>query len=263
MWFLWILITLLVLGISATQVFSFFYMLFNFQEEYNSVTPTKRTSMAIGIIIHSIIMITWIILCFAVEAIRQYWVVLLFTWIIGICFTIHIVKKNKSSILMDLANNSSREGNIDAKIIKNALDVAFDTSLKIQRINNEPGRIEYFTVDEIVDGLINLFEAKEKLSPQEYAYVLQFYESYKRCNRELSLDNIAFLGLSIDIISTFDLIAPYYIFCGHEDTEFMQEREYEKHGYRLRALKLLDEQPNNFKVEWESLHEEFMTEFYY
>ena len=36
MCFLWILITLLVLGISGTQVFTFFYVLLNYQEEYKA-----------------------------------------------------------------------------------------------------------------------------------------------------------------------------------------------------------------------------------
>ncbi|MBO5480812.1 MAG: hypothetical protein J6A63_06470 [Clostridia bacterium] len=260
MWFLWILITLLVLGISGTQVFSFFYILFNFQEEYNNVTPTKRTSMAIGIIIHSIIMITWIVLCFAIESIRQYWVVLLFTWIIGICFTIHNVKKNSDNILLDLS--SSPTENIDIKNSINELESAFQTPLKVQRIKNNPGKIECFTVHEIVAGLVNLLEAKENLSSQEYAYVLQIYESYKRTDKEIFLDNMAFFGLSIDIISSFDLVAPYYMFCGQDDTEFMREKEDEKYDYRLRALQLLEKQPNDFKEQWNTLHEEFMYKFY-
>lgn len=107
MWILWSIITLLVLGISGTQVFSFFYMLFNFSEAYNSVTPTKRTNIAIGVIIHTIILIAWIILCFTVKVINQYWLILLFVWIVGICFTIHVVKKSGISILMDLLNDIS------------------------------------------------------------------------------------------------------------------------------------------------------------
>ncbi len=107
MWILWSIITLVVLGISGTQVFSFFYMLFSFSEAYNSVTPTKRTNIAVGVIIHTIILITWITLCFALEAINQYWLILLFVWIGGIGFTIHSVKKSGISILMDLLNDTS------------------------------------------------------------------------------------------------------------------------------------------------------------
>lgn len=123
MWILWSIITLVVLGISGTQVFSFFYMLFNLSEAYNSVTPTKRTNIAVGVIIHTIILITWIILCFAVESINQYWLILLFVWIGGIAFTIHSVKKSGISILMDLLNDTSVTSQ-DTKVHPQNLDSA-------------------------------------------------------------------------------------------------------------------------------------------
>lgn len=107
MWALWIFITLLVLWLSCTQVFSFFYILFRYPKEYNDLTPTKRTTMTISIIIHSIIILSWIILCFTVDSINQYWVILLFTWLVGICYTIHIVKESDLSIYFDLVQNSS------------------------------------------------------------------------------------------------------------------------------------------------------------
>ena len=52
------------------------------------------------------------------------------------------------------------------------------------------------------------------------------------------------------------------MFCGQDDTEFMREKEDEKYDYRLRALQLLEKQPNDFKEQWNTLHEEFMYKFY-
>ena len=105
MWFLWILITLLIQGISLSQVFSFFYAIFTCQKQYNKLSPAKRTRMSIGIIIHSSIVIIWMILCFTIDAINRYWLVLLFTWIIGSIFTIFVVAKNRGSILSALVED--------------------------------------------------------------------------------------------------------------------------------------------------------------
>ena len=263
MWFLWILITLFVLWLSGTQVFSFFHILFNYPDEYNNLTPQKRSSMSTGVFLHSIIMITWIILCFTIEDIRRYGLVLFFAWLIGICFTTYNVNKNVDIILSDLSDDTPKEQNVNMDEVKNVVNNLLDTTLKIQRIKNEPGRTEEFTLGEIVSGLINLIEAKENLSKWEYETVLLFFKKYQRYDKKYTLDHFGFFKLSMKIIATFDLIAPYYLYSGQEETDFMQERQDEKYEYRWRAKQLLEQPPSNFTEEWNSLRTAFMNEFYF
>lgn len=87
------------------------------------------------------------------------------------------------------------------------------------------------------------------------------YEVYKKVDRELCLNYNGFLGVCNDIIAHFDLVAPYYQYCGNNQLTMAAYFEPQKQSYRLRAKKLLDEKLI-FREEWMELHEEFVQEFW-
>ena len=132
---------------------------------------------------------------------------------------------------------------------------------KVNKIQKKIGATAYFTLAEIASGIINLWDAKQKLTPQEYFYVSVIHETYKMIRKELCLDYLGFLGVCNEIIAHFDLVAPYYKYCGNNQLQMARLIDDEKLEYRERARELLDDKLL-FKEEWMALHKEFMEEFY-
>ena len=132
---------------------------------------------------------------------------------------------------------------------------------KVNKIQKKIGATAYFTPAEIVSGRINLWDAKQKLTPQEYFYVSVIYETYKMVKKELCLDYFGFLGVCDEIVAHFDLVAPYYKYCGNDQLQIARLLDDKKLEYRIRAAKLLDDELL-FREEWMALHKEFMEKFY-
>ena len=132
---------------------------------------------------------------------------------------------------------------------------------KVKKIQKKIGYTAFFTPAEIVSAIINLWDAKQKLNSEEYFYVNVLYETYRLLKNEVCLDCFGFLGLCNEIIAHFDLVAPYYKFCGSNNLQMEIFRENLKKPYREEARELLN-QKLLFKDEWMSLHKEFMEKFY-
>jgi len=132
---------------------------------------------------------------------------------------------------------------------------------KVNKIQKKIGATAYFTPAEIASGIINLWDAKQKLTQEEYFYVSVIHETYKMIKKELCLDYFGFLGVCNEIIAHFDLVAPYYKYCGNNQLQMARLIDDEKLEYRERARELLDDKLL-FREEWMELHKEFMEEFY-
>ncbi len=132
---------------------------------------------------------------------------------------------------------------------------------KAKKIQKKLGSAENFTSAEIVSAIINLWDAKKQLSEEEYFFVSVIYEIYSRMKTTILLDYLGFLGLCNDIIAHFDLVAPYYKYCGNNKLKYAYFIDNQKEPYRKKAKILLDEK-QLFKDAWMALHEEFMEEFY-
>lgn len=132
---------------------------------------------------------------------------------------------------------------------------------RAKKIQKYLGSTEKFTSAEIVNAIVNLWDAKKRLDAEEYFYVSVIYETYSRIKTEIQLDYLGYLGLSNEIIAHFDLVAPYYKYCGNNKLVNAYFIDNQKLPYRKVAKKLLEEK-KLFKEEWMSLHEEFMKEFY-
>ena len=132
---------------------------------------------------------------------------------------------------------------------------------KVNKIQKRIGATEYFTLAEIAFGIVNLWDAKQKLTPQEYFRVTVIHETYKMINKKLCLDYFGFLGVCNEIIAHFDLVAPYYKYCGNNQLQMARLIDNEKLEYRARAKELFEDKLL-FREEWMALHKEFMEKFY-
>lgn len=132
---------------------------------------------------------------------------------------------------------------------------------KVKKIQKNIGSIAIFTPAEIVSGIVNLWEAKQKLTYEEYFYVNIVYETYKMLKNKLTLDCFGFLSVCNELIAHFDLIAPYYKFCGNPQLQIAKFIDREKIEYRCKAKKLLEEK-QLFNENWMTLHKEFLEKFY-
>lgn len=132
---------------------------------------------------------------------------------------------------------------------------------KVKRIQSKAGLTEYFTPAEIVVHIVNLWDAKQKLSSHEFFCVNVLYELFKKVDKELCLTFDGYFGACNDIIAHFDLVAPYYQYCGSDELSMAVLFEPGKISYRERAKKLFDKKLI-FKEEWMELHDEFMEKFW-
>ena len=132
---------------------------------------------------------------------------------------------------------------------------------RIKKIQKNLGATCFFSASEITSNIINLWDAKKRLSQQEYFYVCVIYETYQKINDKICLDYMGFMGVCNDIIAHFDLVAPYYKYCGNDKLNLERYLDEEKKAYRQRALVLLNGK-QLFNENWMKLHKEFMEKFY-
>ena len=136
----------------------------------------------------------------------------------------------------------------------------FTYGARVSNIVQNEGATEYFTPSEIVCTMVNLVDAKQCLTEEEYFYVCVVFEMYRRQKKKLLLDGEGFVKLFGDIVAHFDLIAPYYKFCGDSSMDTLKGYEEEKSELRRRAKLLLDKKAI-FQKEWMDLHEEYLSSY--
>ena len=138
----------------------------------------------------------------------------------------------------------------------------FSYGNRVNKIFSNEKATAVFRVREIVYAIVNLLDAQKELSKEEYFFVAVAFGAFNRTKKKLRLSRDGFVGLCNDIIAHFDLIAPYYQFCGNPEVgETMRLEECDKYAFRLRARAIL-RRKELFGEEWMELHEEFMNEFY-
>ena len=132
---------------------------------------------------------------------------------------------------------------------------------KVKALQNNPDITLIFTPSEITNALVNLLDARSNLDEEEYGMVISLYKIYDNTNQNLYLNFSDYLSYGMTIMSTFDLIAPYYKFCGKSDTSLLEEIDYQKLPYRIKAKQIFNDIPFN-EEEFERLLSEFRMEFY-
>ena len=137
----------------------------------------------------------------------------------------------------------------------------FTYGFRVNKILKNENETAFFTPSEIVSAIVNLLDAKNSLTRDEYFFVSVVFETYRQIKRKLLLSKSGFIGLCNEIIAHLDLIAPYYKFCGDSRMRIIMLEEDEKYEYRQRAKAIL-KQKAIFKEAWMNLHQEFLEMFH-
>lgn len=132
---------------------------------------------------------------------------------------------------------------------------------KVEDIMNSPSATAYFTPKEIVYGIVNLIDARNALTPEEYELVNRIFNKYSSINKRTLFHHDEFISYTKRMIAEFDLVAPYYKYSGNFDMQFEKMIDFLKADFRTKARKLIDEN-NIFSVEWKQLCDNFYEIFY-
>ena len=90
----------------------------------------------------------------------------------------------------------------------------FDTMLKLCKLKK--GEQVYLSESEIVNVIVNTYQAKKNLSSNSYNKIIQLYKKYNYSTAVYKFNSFdEFVEYAIDIIMTFDEIAPYKLYCGY------------------------------------------------
>ncbi len=138
---------------------------------------------------------------------------------------------------------------------------AFDFLRRMEKIKTNLGETEEFSVAEMAFGLVNLADAKNFLTEDEYYYVKIIYNAFQKKQEKHILNFFTFIAAGDQMIAHFDLVAPFYKYSGSDDPQAGAIIDYKKSSYRLKAHQLIDDN-KLFNEEWMILHAKFMEEFY-
>ena len=119
----------------------------------------------------------------------------------------------------------------------------------------------YFSPKEITYTIVNLADAKKNLTPLQYSCVNLMFNMLSKQKGKQLLDAHGFLKLRNIIMAHFDIVAPYYAFCGDSSLAFLKGLEQNKKPYRDKAHELILEMKFG-SSDWEELYHEFVDNFY-
>ena len=131
----------------------------------------------------------------------------------------------------------------------------------IRTVTNDKNARAYFTASDVVNSTVDLWNARMNLSAYEYNGVNCAFQYFKSLKEKEYLNFEEFLTFRLKIVAHFDLIAPFYKFCGNSALIPLRTLEYPKDEYREEAQFLID-QGDIFSDEWYELHKRFYEKFY-
>lgn len=149
--------------------------------------------------------------------------------------------------------------------------------LKAQKLRKKPNIPQMISFGEIAYIRVNMLDAKNNLTAEEYSYIKYLFGLAEQCRRQFPMDMDKFVMASAFVIEIFDLFAPYYKFSGDPQSMFCREQnklENKKEQYRIKAKELLKKYgkdfdpfielvfPREYYSEWEELFMEFYAGFY-
>jgi len=131
-------------------------------------------------------------------------------------------------------------------------------ALKVNKINKNPYKKAKFSVSEILYHLINLIDAKNNLSEEDYCNVRILFDVYSQLKDKNLLDLDGYLDTSTRLIASFDMLAPCYCFSGNQKSKFLfKTLEEGKQDYREKAKELFKTIDVNSLEWWEQFNEIF------
>lgn len=225
MWFLWIVITAIVVLFNFTQVASFVYARIILGEELGNEVIKKRI---LGLIFNSAVVLTWFILCITVEAINKYVAMNVVSWIVFIVISIVLVKRNATDVARDAADiiGNPSPSSIDEMLkamreLNEGYDNAKKSQDKIQAIiNGEEREISYC---DVVYAVTNLLDARKNLSSDNYEKIEEIFDRYAEM-KETRLANMwTYFAMAQTIIDDYEEVAPYFLMDGKMSENLSRE----------------------------------------
>lgn len=88
----------------------------------------------------------------------------------------------------------------------------------LQKIKS--GGIAKLSISQITGMIVNMPDARKKLSTEEFSAVYKLYKSLRTCNTKIEMDMPEYIRTAVDIIKRFDEYAPYEKYSGGNELEF-------------------------------------------
>lgn len=88
----------------------------------------------------------------------------------------------------------------------------------LQKIKS--GRTAKLSISQITGMIVNMPDAQNKLSTEEFNAVYGLYKSLRTCNTKIEMDMSEYIRTAVDIIKRFDKYAPYEKYSGGNELEF-------------------------------------------
>lgn len=165
MWFLWSLITFLVVIFSTSQIVSYVVCFLKYPEMMVNI-PTSNKKMIIGgLLLHSCINIAWIVLVCVIPMIREHWIAILIVSVISIFIGIYGVKsdfnlKKNFANLTGYDRRCKLEDEIDQLMKK--YDIKIDEAEEVEEESiNDMSEQQKEILKEIEDSEISYEQAQE------------------------------------------------------------------------------------------------------
>lgn len=203
MWFLWCLITFLVVIFSSSQIISYMTCFIRYPEMMEDMSDTNKKLVVGGVILHCGINLLWIILVCVIPSIREHWLAILIVAII--CLIIGIYNVRKDPHLKQ--NFAELTGYNKRKRIEKELNQVVDNYKKIVSANNDSENDNNLEVEDKTenDSYTDLEkEVLENIETWEPTYEEAIYYSERR--KEHTIDKL-----------------PYYIKKVKEDSKYFKD----------------------------------------
>ena len=76
------------------------------------------------------------------------------------------------------------------------------------------------SIAQVTNLIINLSDAKAKLSNEEFDQIYKLFNELQKCKTKIEMDKEEYYNTSVDIIKKFDKIAPYEKYGGGNELEY-------------------------------------------
>lgn len=128
------------------------------------------------------------------------------------------------------------------------------------------GGSAYLSPKQIINGRVNLMDARKSLTTQDFALVMRVFDEISKYKEKRFLQNFtAYAEMAMQIIAHFDILVPYYLISG--DAIFRNTanaiKEQEKEDYRKKAREHLATHLYQYTGDatWDKLVKDFYVEF--
>lgn len=96
MWFLWSLITFLIVIFSTAQIIAYIICFLRYPELMEGMPARNRNTIVFGLVLHTIINVAWVIVVCCVTSVREHWIAIMVTAAIALFFSISGIRNDSS-----------------------------------------------------------------------------------------------------------------------------------------------------------------------